>query len=45
VLEAELKRLKAHLAAKAGDESLAAYLLGDNPDSVSYIDDLKNRLA
>lgn len=45
VLESELKRLKTHLAANAGNADLLSFFLKDNSKDVSYIDDLKNRVA
>jgi E3 ubiquitin-protein ligase BRE1 len=45
VLESELKRHKTQLAANAGNQEILTFLLGDNPENVSYVDDLKKRVA
>jgi E3 ubiquitin-protein ligase BRE1 len=45
VLESELKRHKAQLAANAGNEDLLQFLLGDNSKDLSYVDNLKKRVA
>ena len=45
VLHSELKRCQAQLAANAGDESFLTYILGDHPEDISYVEDLKSRLA
>ena len=45
VLESELKRHKAHLAANVGNEDLLSFFLRDNPEDVSYVDDLKKRVV
>jgi len=44
-LESELKRHKTQLAANAGNEDLLSFFLRDNSEDVSYIDDLKKRVA
>lgn len=43
VLESELKRCKAQLAANAGNSDLLAFFLRSSED-VSYVDDLQKRL-
>ena len=45
MLESELKRHKTQLAANADNEDLLSFFLRDNSEDVSYIDDLKNRVA
>ena len=45
VLESELKRHKTQLAANAGNEDLLRFFLGDNSEDLSYVDDLKKRVA
>ncbi|KIM91914.1 hypothetical protein PILCRDRAFT_809908 [Piloderma croceum F 1598] len=45
VLESELKRHKAQLAANVGNEDLLQFFLGDNSNNLSYVADLKKRVA
>jgi E3 ubiquitin-protein ligase BRE1 len=45
VLQAELQRCKARMAADSGDEDLAKFFWSDHPEDASYVDDLKSKLA
>lgn len=45
VLQSELARVKSFLAAKAGDESLAAFLAAEKSGDVTYVESLKERLS
>ncbi|KDQ57820.1 hypothetical protein JAAARDRAFT_178316 [Jaapia argillacea MUCL 33604] len=45
VLQSEVKRLKSQLAANAGDPDLLAFCLSEKGEDVSYVEDLKSRLA
>jgi len=44
VLQSELRRLKARLAAQAGDEDLMNFILNQSDVDVDYIQDLRTRL-
>ena len=44
VLQSELRRLKARLAAQAGDEDLMNFILNRSDVDVDYIQDLRTRL-
>ncbi|PSR81178.1 hypothetical protein PHLCEN_2v6513 [Hermanssonia centrifuga] len=45
ILESEVKRLRTRLAAEANDEDLMTFLFKSTSEEVSYISDLKSRLA
>ncbi|KAI0703349.1 BRE1-domain-containing protein [Cerioporus squamosus] len=45
ILESETQRLKARLAANAGDEDLMTFLWQSTSEDISYVDDLKRRLS
>ena len=45
VLQSELASIKGLLAAKAGDESLAAFLAAEKSGDVTYVESLKERLS
>ncbi|RPD59927.1 BRE1-domain-containing protein [Lentinus tigrinus ALCF2SS1-6] len=45
ILESETKRLKARLAANAGDEDLMAFFWQSTSEDQSYVEDLKGRLS
>jgi len=44
VLQSELRRLKARLAAQAGDEDFMNFILNQSDVDVDYIQDLRTRL-
>lgn len=44
VLQSELRRLKARLAAQAGEEDLMNFILNRSDVDVDYIQDLRTRL-
>ncbi|KZV74440.1 hypothetical protein PENSPDRAFT_205699 [Peniophora sp. CONT] len=45
VLQSELARVKSLIAAKAGDESLAAFLAAEQSGDITYVESLKERLS
>lgn len=45
VLQSEVKRLQARLAASSGNDDLLSFLTKDDNVNTSYVDDLKSRLA
>lgn len=45
MLESELKRNKTQLAANAGNADLMAFFMQESAEGVSYVDDLKKRVA
>ncbi|KZP34223.1 BRE1-domain-containing protein [Athelia psychrophila] len=45
VLQSELKRCKTQLAAEAGSEELLAFFAQENSGDISYVEDLKTRVA
>jgi len=44
VLQSEMRRLRARLAAQAGDEDLMNFVLNQSDVDVDYIQDLRTRL-
>ena len=44
MLQSELRRLKARLAAQAGDEDLMNFILNQSDVDVDYVQDLRTRL-
>ena len=45
MLQSELIRLKSRLAADAGDEDLLTFLYRESVDDITYVEDLRTRLA
>jgi E3 ubiquitin-protein ligase BRE1 len=45
VLESELSRHKAQLAANSGNEDLMLFFFGGSVENAAYIDNLKNRVT
>jgi E3 ubiquitin-protein ligase BRE1 len=44
VLVSEITRLKAQLAAQAGEEDLMNFILGEQTEGASYVKDLQTKL-